>query len=232
MKPETIGINETPSRVTLYEDGVYRWSYDLDMWRNRYILNLVIKVLLLVLGIPTLFVLAMLLKGLIPLLRAGMPMGDALSFARNDLLIVAIVGGLLAGMILLTLIIYAVAAAVMHGHYRLCYQMDDSAVALVRDPDKMKALNTFGTVVAAVGLAIGKPGDAMRVGGTLAAVNNSGTSRFDSTRRVKIVPEIDLLDLREWFGMNQVFVPREDYEFVRDFILARVSQKARDRSKL
>ena len=35
MKREAIGINETPTRVTLYEDGVYRWSYDLDMWRNR-----------------------------------------------------------------------------------------------------------------------------------------------------------------------------------------------------
>ena len=56
MEREVVGMNEFPSRVTLYEDGVYRWSYDLDMWRNRYILNLVIKVLLLVLGIPTLFV--------------------------------------------------------------------------------------------------------------------------------------------------------------------------------
>ena len=31
--------------------------------------------------------------------------------------------------------------------------------------------------------------------------------------------------------MNQIYVPREDYEYVRDFILARVSEKARMRSQ-
>ncbi len=224
-------MNETPSRVTLYEDGVYRWSYDVDMWRNRYILNLVLKILLLMMGIPLLCVLAMLLMKLIPLLKEGLSKDRVLFFSRDDLLVFAIIGGLLAGMILLTLVIYAVAAAVMRGRYRLCYQMDESAVALVRDPGKMKAMNTFGAVVAAVGLAVGKTGDAMRLGSTLAAANSAGTSRFESIHRVRILPELDLLDLREWFSMNQVFVPKEDYAFVRDFILARLPEKARERSK-
>ena len=225
-------MNDYPARVTFFEDGIYRWSYDMDLWHDRYILRLVIKVLLLVMGIPTLFVLAMLLKNLIPLLKSGLPGERIMFFIRNDLLIVAIVGGLLVGMILLTLLIYIIAAAVVHGKYHLCYQMDESAVALVREPRKMDALNTFGTVVAVVGLAIGKPGDAMRIGSTLAVAKNTGTSRFESTRRVKILPERDLLDLREWFGMNQIYVPGEDYGFVKDFILERIPQKARDRSRM
>ena len=32
-------MNEYPSRVTLYDDGVYRWCYDMDMWQNRYMLR-------------------------------------------------------------------------------------------------------------------------------------------------------------------------------------------------
>ena len=31
------------SRVTLDKDGVYRWYYDLDMFRNRYLLNVMLK---------------------------------------------------------------------------------------------------------------------------------------------------------------------------------------------
>lgn len=181
-------------------------------------------------GIPTLFVLAMLLRNLIHLLNKGYSKDQIMFFIKGDLLIFAIVGGLLVGMILLTLIIYVIAAAVMHGRYLLCYQMDESAVTLMHDRKKMDKLNAFGTAVAVVGLAIGKPGDSMRIGSTLAIMNNTGTSRFESTRRVKILPEFDLFDLREWFGMNQIFVPREDYAFVKDFILEHIPQKARDRS--
>jgi len=64
-------MNDYPSRVTLFDDGVYRWSYDLDMWRNRYLLNLILKILSLLLGIPALFILAMVLRAAPPLLREG-----------------------------------------------------------------------------------------------------------------------------------------------------------------
>lgn len=59
-------MNDYPSRVTLFDDGVYRWSYDLDMWRNRYLLNLILKILSLLLGIPALFILAMVLRAAPP----------------------------------------------------------------------------------------------------------------------------------------------------------------------
>ena len=59
-------MNDYPSRVTLFDDGVYRWSYDLDMWRNRCLLNLILKILSLLLGIPALFILAMVLRAAPP----------------------------------------------------------------------------------------------------------------------------------------------------------------------
>jgi len=57
-----------------------------------------------------------------------------------------------------------------------------------------------------------------------------GTSRFESTRRVKTIEQYDLLELREFLGMNQIYVSKEDYEDVRNFILERVPEKARRRS--
>ena len=38
-------MRDFPPRVTLSEDGVYRWSYDMDLWRNLFMLKLVLKVL-------------------------------------------------------------------------------------------------------------------------------------------------------------------------------------------
>lgn len=40
-------------------------------------------------------------------------------------------------------------------------------------------------------------------------------------------PDHDLIDLRQFLGMNQIYVGPEDYPFVRDFILERVRKKAR-----
>jgi len=160
-----------------------------------------------------------------------MPREDIQFYIHGDLLAFAVVGGLFVGTILLALIIYAICAAVMGGTYRVRFTMDESAVMLVRDPNYMKALNTFGGVIAVAGLVLGKPGDSLRIGSTLAVANNTGTSRFDSVRRIKRVPKYDVLDLREWFGMNQIYVSPEDYDFVLGFILERVPEKARLRSK-
>ena len=221
-----------PSEVTLYDDSVYRWRYDMDMWRNRYLLRLVLKVITLALGIPLLFVLAMALRQAFPYLREGRPWEDLRLFLRDDLIAVAVVGGLLVGCVLLTLIIYVLCALVMGGTCRLRFKMDDAAVTLVRNPGTMEAINALGTIAAIAGMAAGRPGEALRAGGTLAVANSTGTSRFESTRRVKLFPDSDVIDLREWFGMNQIFVNPGDYAFVRDYILARVPEKARDRSRL
>ncbi|MBR2571816.1 MAG: hypothetical protein IKE30_06755 [Clostridia bacterium] len=225
-------MNEYPSAVTLYEDGVYRWRYEMDMRHNRYILRLIIRILLLLIGIPLLFVLAMALIRAVPLMNSGLPGDKIMFFIRDDLLLLAVMGGMLAGMILLTVIIYAIAAAALHGTWRLCYQMDESAVVLVRDGGKMKTISTFGAAVAVAGLAAGRPWDSLRIASTLAGANRSGTSRFDSLRRIRCFPENDVIDLREWFAMNQIFVPAEEYAFVRDFILERISEKARNRSAI
>jgi len=224
-------MDNYPSRVTLGEDGVLRWSYDMDMWHNRYMIGLVFKIIGLMLGIPTLLAAVAMLMRAAPLMADGVT-GDRLrSFLRDDLILLAVVGGMLAGMLLLGAIIYAICAAVMKGRYHLCFQMDDSAVALVRNPKTMGVINTLGIVAAIAGLAAGKPGESLRLGSTLAAANSTGTSRFDAARRVKIVEKCDVLDIREFFGMNQIYVPPEDFEYVKEFILARIPEKARIRSE-
>ena len=44
------------TRVTLFDDGVYRWSYGMDMWHNRCLIGLASKIIRLILVILTLII--------------------------------------------------------------------------------------------------------------------------------------------------------------------------------
>ena len=218
-----------PSRITLFEDGIYRWSYDMDMWHNRYLLGLIIKILCIALGIPTLFVAAMVLKNALPVLERGMT--ETMLFIHGDLLSLAIISGIWVGSVILALIIYAICAAVMHGTWHLCFEMDESAVALVQSAETKARNSTLAAVAAVVEIAAlfaGKSNRSLHASSSaLRTANESGTTSFDSVRRVRLHPDHDLIDLREFFGMNQIYVGPEDYSFVRDFILERVRERAR-----
>ena len=218
-----------PSRVTLFDDGIYRWSYDLDMWHNRYMLRMILKILCVVLGIPTLLIAAMLLKNVLQ--HHGVP-GDELEFyIHGDLLYLYVFGGFWIGMMLLTVIIYAICAAVMRGTLRLCFEMDESAVALVQSAETKNRNSALAAVADAVEIAAlfsGKSTRSLRASSNaLRMANESGITPFDSVRKARPQPDHDLIDLRQIFVRNQIYVNREDYAFVRDFILERVREKAR-----
>ena len=218
-----------PSRVTLFDDGIYRWSYNMDMWRNRYLLGQIIKILCIVLGIPTMFLAAIVVKNALLVLDQGTD--KIMFFIHNDLMALAVVGGIWIGCIILTLIIYAICATVMHGTWHLCFEMNESAVALIQSAATKKRNDTLTTIAAVADLVTtlaGKPSNSLHtttVG--LSATNDNRITHFDAVRKARPHPEHDLIDLRGFFIMNQIYVGPEDYPFVRDFILERVREKAR-----
>ena len=217
-------MNEFPERVTLCEDGAYRWSYEMDMWHNRYLLKLVIKVLSLVLGIPLVFVAAMVLKNALPLLRQGVRGEQLMHLIDGDLLSLGIIAAIFAGCLLLTLLIYAICALVKGGVYRLCFAMNEEGVVLVRSTASQNTLDALSAIASVADLFSSRPSN---TASTIRTANASGKTAFSLVRHVRQHPEWDVLDLREWFGMNQIYVRPEDYGFVRDFILAHVRESAR-----
>lgn len=202
-------MDEYPSRVTLFDDGVYRWSYDMDMWHNRFMLKLVAKVL----GVICAALCAMFILLLGP--------------TYIDLKALGIMALSVAGIYALALGIYAICALAMHGNYHLLFEMDDTAVALVQSAASKQRLSTLGIIATIASVASGDARLALRTGSTLAVANSVGTTRFSSVTRVKLYPESDVIFLREWFGMNQIYVNPDDYPFVRDFMLERVRDKAK-----
>lgn len=203
-------MTEYPARVTLYDDGVYRWSYDMDMWHNHYMLKLLLKVMGIILGA----ILAVFIVLLGP----------------SDAKALAFIAAIMAGLVVLALLIYAICALAMHGTYHLCFEMDDEAVALIQSDATRTRNETLGAVATLVGIAAGQPGQALRAGSTMALANSVGKTTFASVRRVRQHPKCDVIALSALFGMNQIYVRPEDYPLVVNYILERVPEKARNRS--
>ena len=204
-----------PDRVTLCDDGVYRWSYDMDMWRNRFMLRHVLKIVCAMSVLVSLTMLAAFgLNRVSPRLAA--------------LLFIIPMGALSA----LTLLIYLICALAMRGNYHLRFEMDENKIVLVQTAETENRNRVLTTVSTVAGIAAGQRNKAYRVNATLRAADSVGTTAFADVTRVRLFPDDDVIDLWEWFGMNQIYVPREDYALVRDFMLARVSEKARNRSGL
>ena len=205
------GMREYPARVTRFDDGFYRWSYDMDMWHNRYMLVFLIKVL----GAICAPLCALMLYWLGPEYMKPM-----------TFLIMALS---VAGLYALMLGIYAICALAMHGVYRVRYEMDGETIVLVQSSATRERNGALGTLARVANLAPGGGGLARRVGGTLAMAEVVGTTYFSNVTRVRPHPEWDVINLREWFGMNQIYVNAEDYGFVRDFIFEHVRDKVKNR---
>ena len=206
-------MNDYPSRVTLHEDGVYRWSYDMNMWRNRFMLKHVLKILSAMCALLSFTMLAAFGPGRLT------PLGLALVFALPA-------GALFA----MTLLIYFICAMATRGNYHLRFEMDERTIALIPSTATKQRNHSLATIARIAGMAAGQRNKAYRVSSTLGAVGSAGKTAFADVTRIRQYPDDDVIDLREWFGMNQIYVPKEDYAFVRDFMLARIPEKARNRS--
>lgn len=204
-----------PDRVTLCDDGVYRWSYDMDMWHNRFMLKHVLKILC---AMCVLLFLTM-LAAVGP--RRVSPLSAALLFL--------IPLGVLSA---LTLLVYLICALAMRGNYHLRFEMDENKIVLVQTAETEKRNRALTAIATVAGIAAGQRNKAYRVNATLRAAGSVGTTAFADVTHVRLFRDDDVIDLWEWFGMNQIYVPREDYARVRDFILARVSDRAKNRSRL
>ena len=181
-----------PAHVTLYEDGVYRWSYDMDMRHNTFMRNLILKVIAVIFAFPVGFFLVMFLAKALPMAVSGPFRRVPRAMAADMLFPLLITLLIFAGAIGLTMLIYVISSLVMHENYHLCFEMDDSGVALIP---------------------------------------SAGVTSFSAVRRVRLYPEQDVINLLEWFGMNQIYASKSDYPFVKNFILAHVREKARGKEQ-
>lgn len=189
------------------DDGVLRWIYEMNMWKNPTLVVTIWKVLLLCAMAPAVLIL---LLGIIE----GSGIASAFfAFLKVGGLVAAVVTGLM-------LLAYPLVAWMNGGKYCVIFEMDEDGVnhiQMARQFDRSRALSAI-TVLA--GIAAGNPGTAGA--GLLAGSRKNLYSDFRKVRKVRVNEGRSVIYLDERLSRNQVYAEPADFPFVRDHILRRV----------
>ena len=189
-----------PPGIESIEDGPFYWTYSQSLWSNPTILYTVLKVMLIAVLI-------------IMLIFGGVGLTDD-SFELSEILITG--AGLAVGMTVLSLIGYAVFAAISGGKYNMLFIMDEDCIMHTVMPKEATQGNRINDVTAIVGVLTGNP--------TLAGMGmanygrNSMTSSFSEVKSIVQDRAHDLIKVRTGFEHNQIYASPAQYDFVLSYI--------------
>jgi len=190
----------------------HRWLIDVDLWRDTLIPLTVLKVIALAAAFPA----AVLL--LVELLD-----GDPARGVRAALQVYAIAAGVLLA---LFVVAYPIFVLVKGGRYSVAFEMDATHLRHVEMPRSADRSALLAWVGVLAGLAAR---DATAMGGNvLALARKEMVTRFTDVRKVVIEPRRHVVRLvARDMTRNVVYTHPEDFERVRDAILARCRRDAR-----
>ena len=190
------------SRVTLDEDGKYRWAYEIHLFRNPTFFWLVWKIF---------FFILLGIFAVVFLIDIGRGWETAFDTLR-------MLGWFLIGMTVLVGLGYLVYAAMMGGRYVAQFEMDEKGVNHRQAPAQARKAKRIGRATIAAGIATGRPST---IGAGMSAQRTEMYSDFERTRKVKAFPHRNLIKVNGLLSHNQVYAPKEDFEFVLAYIRQR-----------
>lgn len=194
------------SNIVKDEQGVYRWVYEFSLFKNPTILFTVLKVILGVAAVGLILLLVSTLPGLFNGNSNSASITETLRF--GGLLMLFFVG--------LTLVGYAVYAAMQGGTYCVLFTMDEQGITHKQLPKQYKKSQVVSALNVLAGLATGSPS---QVGmGIITATRDSIASSFENVRSIKGSRALQVIKVNEPLAKNQVYVEPQDYDFVFDFI--------------
>lgn len=207
--PDSSGTQVTKN-IVLCPDGVYRWSYEMDMLRNPTIMLSTLKAMGLAIGIVIVFMVVM------DLIEGSFDGPDRLVFLGQ-------LFGIMAGIFLvLGIIAYLIVAALYGWKYQCLFEMTEEQVTHIQMPKQFKKAEAIGWLTTVVGLAAGKPS---MVGlGLNSAARSSTTSSFANVATVKVRRWRHTIHVNHLLDKNQVYAEDEDFDFVEQFITARCTK--------
>ena len=197
-----VGNDYEGTEVRLCEDGKYRWKYELNMITNPVIMITVFKIFFYI--ILALFV----IFG--TFLYAIHGDWEGLWGMAKALLIVL---GIFA---VLTFLGTALINLIYGGKYIVMFEMDDKSVTHTPIESQVKKSRKLGWLTFFVGLFAKRPTTAGA--GMLSMAKTSSTSEFEHVRHVRSRRLLHTIKVNQLLDRNQVYVPKEDYDFVLDYI--------------
>ena len=189
-------------RVRLCEDGKYRWKYEFNMLKNPAIILVVYKIFGILLSIPL----------LISIIRAAID-GDWARAWDDSIKIWLIV---LAVFAVIIYIGYLLVVWMYGGKYIVHFTLDEKELVHEQEAAQFQRARKLGLAAILVGIFSRRPATVGQ--GIFIASKNASTSTLAKVRRIKPRRAWHLIKVNEGLEHNQVYVPKEDYDLVLDFL--------------
>lgn len=190
--------------IVIGGDGVLRWVYEMNMWKNPTLVITIWKVLLLAAFAPALLVFFLNLS-------------DGIGFAFFAFVkIMAIVAGIVSGLLLLA---YPLVAIINGGKYSVIFEMGDQGIKHIQMQKQYKKSQILSMIVSIAGVATGNIQAA--AAGILAGSKQSTVSSFDKVISIMVNEKRNVIYVNEKLTKNQVYADALDFAFVRDTIISR-----------
>lgn len=197
-----------PFRVTLCSDGVYRWIYEFKMYRNPSILFTVYGVMFVAAAIVALLVF------LINLISGNVGWPPFKDFDWDSSKYAIIVLGVL--IFVLPFVAYLIICKLYGGKYMMLFEMDEHAIS----SNQMEKTFEKGQAISWVTGFLGALSGNLSVTGLSIAnaSRQSMISRFSQVKRIIPKKGRDLIKVNNRFKRNQIYVCKEDFDFVLKYL--------------
>ncbi|MAT45309.1 MAG: hypothetical protein CL609_23515 [Anaerolineaceae bacterium] len=190
--------------VVLGGDGVMRWVYEMNMWKNPTLVITIWKVLLLAAFVPALLVF---------FLNLGDGFGSAIfAFVK----IMAIVAGIVTGLMLFA---YPLIAILNGGVYCVIFEMGDKSVKHIQMQKQFKKSQVLAMIVSIAGVMTGNI--QATAAGMLAGSKQSLVSSFEKVKSITVNEKRNVIYVNEKLTKNQVYADAGDFEFIKNTIISR-----------
>lgn len=186
-------------------DGVIRWTYDMNMWKNPTLLITTAKVLLLAASVPVL------LAVILALVESGI---------RESLHTLLVVSAYVFGIMLVLLAFaYPLIAILNGGKYCVVFEMDDEGVKHIQMEKQFSKSQVLSMLTVLAGMASGSPQTAGA--GLLAGAKRSSYSSFSKVKTIVARPRRNVIFVNESLNRNQVYAAAADYTKILEHIVSR-----------
>lgn len=190
-------------------DGVYRWVYELNLYRNPTILWLLWKIFGCIIAGLWLFEVFLMIGDHRPFWPGFLNLTRTFAIFAGAFLVFVAFG-------------YFVYALIMGGRYCVLFEMDENGIWHKQMPAQFERAKLIGALTVLAGAAANRPGTMGT--GILTASRSSLYSDFSRVRRIRADPGRHLIKVNARFSKNQVYVEKADYDFVLQYIQTRVEQ--------
>ena len=195
------------NRAKQDEDGIWRWSYDVNLYTDFHILFLVFKVMLISVAITSMIVFSIML------------FSGNLSSLEEIAGFLGVMGIILGIILVLCVVGYYLYALINGGKYSVRFEMSEQGIWHIQQPKQAARNRTVGVLTTIAGALSGRPSAAGA--GMMAASRTRMHTGFKEISRITACRSKERIVLKSGFESNEIYMDRTDFDFVLDYIRAR-----------